>query len=160
MEIWKPVIGYDGLYEVSDIGRVRNIKTAGIKRATINKHDNRPFMLLWRRNKAKAVRVHRLVLFAFIGKPPEGYECCHSDGDPTNNRLSNLRWDTPSANQRDRVKHGTSNRGEQCGTHKLTMKQVIDIRKSSEKQKLLSKKYGVTQGTISRIKSRGRWAHL
>jgi len=52
-------------------------------------------------------RVHRLVLEAFIGPAPKGTICCHNDGDPTNNRLENLRWDTHSSNTRDAIRHGT-----------------------------------------------------
>lgn len=50
--------------------------------------------------------IHRLVLFAFVGEPEVGMECCHNDGDPANNALTNLRWDTPSANSYDTVRHG------------------------------------------------------
>lgn len=52
-------------------------------------------------------RVHRLVLEAFIGPCPDGMVGCHTDGDPLNNRLDNLRWDTPSNNNRDKRAHGT-----------------------------------------------------
>lgn len=51
--------------------------------------------------------VHRLVLEAFVGPCPEGMEGCHGDGDPTNNSLGNLRWDTATSNQLDKVRHGT-----------------------------------------------------
>ena len=114
MEKWKNVVGFEGVYEVSNAGRVRTMKTGHIKKLTISKSDGRPFLLLWKDNIYKVSRVGRLVLFAFRGPPPSGHECCHNDGDPQNNRLSNLRWDTAAANQRDRVKHGTSNRGERC----------------------------------------------
>ena len=160
MEHWKPVVGFEGRYEVSDLGRVRNTRTHRLKTATIAKGDKRPFMLLWSGNKAKAVRIHRLVLFAFVGKPPKGHECCHNDGDPSNNRLSNLRWDTASANQMDRVKHGTSNRGEQCAAAKLTAKQVLAIRDDPRKQDEIAADYGILQNHVSRIKNRVRWGHL
>lgn len=55
----------------------------------------------------KVVYVHRLVLIAFVGPPPDGMEVCHNDGDPTNNVLSNLRWDTRTGNMRDAVDHRT-----------------------------------------------------
>src|SRR5690606_27256834 len=51
--------------------------------------------------------VHRLVLIAFVGAPPAGFEGCHNDGDRLNNSLENLRWDTHSANMQDTVTHGT-----------------------------------------------------
>lgn len=57
--------------------------------------------------RCKRYLIHRLVLSAFVGPCPDGMEGCHSDGNPKNNALENLRWDTPSANARDRVRHGT-----------------------------------------------------
>lgn len=63
---------------------------------------------------------HRLVLQAFRGPCPEGQECLHIDGDPGNNRLSNLRWGTPKENGEDMVRHGVSPRGERHGLAKLT----------------------------------------
>jgi hypothetical protein len=50
-------------------------------------------------------QVHRLVLEAFVGPCPDGMECCHEDGDSTNNRVDNLRWDTHEANVRERLEH-------------------------------------------------------
>lgn len=55
--------------------------------------------------------VHRLILEAFSGPCPQGFEACHCDGQVTNNAISNLRWDTRSSNALDRHLHGTSNRG-------------------------------------------------
>ena len=52
------------------------------------------------------VLVHHLVLRAFVGPRPDGTECCHEDGDPTNNAVANLRWDTPEGNWADRKRHG------------------------------------------------------
>lgn len=160
METWKPIVGYEGLYEVSDLGRVRGMLRGGIKRPTTNKRHNRPFILLWRNDKAKAVSIHRLVLLAFVGKPPRKHEACHNDGNPFNNRLSNLRWDTPAANQADRVKHGTSNRGERCASSKLTEQQVLEIRADPRQQKDIAAAYGIQQNTVSRIKNRIRWSWL
>lgn len=102
--------------------------------------------------------VHRLVLEAFCG-PKEGMYACHNNGNPADNRLENLRWDTPSGNQADKVIHGTDSRGDK-GSKKLTSDDVRAIRLSSEKQQVLADKYGVTQVMISRIKLRTVWRHL
>ncbi len=56
--------------------------------------------------RKRNAKVHILVLEAFVGPRPLGLEGCHDDGDPANNRLTNLRWDTPSSNAVDRVRHG------------------------------------------------------
>jgi hypothetical protein len=160
MENWKPVVGYEGLYEVSDSGRLRNTRTGHEKAYTINRRENRPFVGLWRNNRIKIFKPHTLVMTAFVGSRPQGMECCHNDGNPWNNRLENLRWDTPRNNQLDRIKHGTSNRGERCAAAKLTEAQVLAIRADTRKQKAIAAEYGVRDNTISRIKSGKRWGHL
>ena len=159
MEKWLPVIGYEELYEVSDHGTVRNKRTLKVKAYTLNKEQSRPFMGLWRGNRIKIFKPHTLVLTAFVGPRPQGLECCHNDGNPWNNHIDNLRWDTPQNNQRDRAKHGTSNRGERCAAAKLTEQQVAAIRADSRLQREIAADYGVRENTISRIKSGKRWAH-
>lgn len=119
-ERWLPVVGFEDLYEVSDHGQVRSLP-----RRARNRYSSwirpsqiiRPYSLrqghrvvnLVPHEGVKHIRkacVHVLVLEAFVGPRPEGYDGCHNDGDPTNNHLSNLRWDTRSANSYDCVKHG------------------------------------------------------
>ena len=56
---------------------------------------------------AKTKVVHKLVLMTFGGPQPEGMEACHNDGDTSNNRSDNLRWDTHQNNMRDKIEHGT-----------------------------------------------------
>jgi len=159
-ETWLPVVGYEGIYEVSDHGNVRTVKTGLLKKPTASKKDGRLSILLWQDNTCKLMKVHRLVAFAFLGDPPPKHECCHNDGNPQHNHISNLRWDTVAANQADRVKHGTSNRGEQCGTSKLTTAQVLAIRADNRLQREIALDYGVRENTISRIKSGKRWSHI
>lgn len=119
-ENWKPVTGYENFYDASDHGRVRRLPRSveikdGSTRTTAGKM-LRPFqhgrtshlaVKLMVNGERKRRPVHRLVLEAFVGPYPEGMECCHADGDPTNNHLDNLRWDTRSANSHDSVKHGS-----------------------------------------------------
>jgi hypothetical protein len=160
METWKDVVGYEGLYEVSDHGQVRSAKTKKIKQYTKHIYEKRPFMNIWRDNKQRIVRPHKLVMEAFVGPKPQGMECCHNDGDSWNNHLSNLRWDTPRNNQLDRIKHGTSNRGERHAAAKLTEAQVRAIRADARLQREIAAEYGVRENTISRIKSGKRWGHI
>jgi len=104
--------------------------------------------------------VHRLVLLAFVGPCPEGMECCHNNGNPADNRLENLRWDTKSANQKDRILHGTTNRGSNSKQAKLTEEQVLEIYKSKDKQTELAALFGVTNKAIHHIKSGKNWSWL
>ena len=112
---WRTIPGFVG-YEVSNTGLVRSIlKGKGRKNRILpgtiyyqaNGRPLRVAVTLRREGKNVVARIHRLVLLAFVGPVPPGMECCHFDGDATNNYLSNLRWDTRLNNQRDSIRHGT-----------------------------------------------------
>jgi hypothetical protein len=158
MENWNNVVDFEEIYEVSNFGNIRSKKTKQLKKITFDAH-NRPYLGLWKNNKQKIVRPHKLVLEAFVGKAPKGMECCHNDGNQQNNRLENLRWDTHKSNIHDRIKHGTSNRGERCGNSKLTLEQVRAIRKDDRLQRLIASDYGIVESMVSRIKNGIRWQH-
>ena len=103
---------------------------------------------------------HHLVLEAFVGLRPKGYYGCHNNGNSRDNKASNLRWDSPKNNQADRVKHGTSNRGEGAWQTHLTEGDVKNIRKELNKGVkgvILSKRYNVSTNCISRIKKYRTW---
>ncbi|ERG63471.1 hypothetical protein L332_03560 [Agrococcus pavilionensis RW1] len=117
-ENWLPVVGYEGWYEVSDLGRVRSVSRevrTGVGTRHMQGRVLRPFtradgrysVTLSRDDERRTRLVHRMVLEAFVGPQPTGAECCHHDGDPTNNRLTNLRWDTHTGNEADKRRHGT-----------------------------------------------------
>lgn len=123
MEQWLPVVGYEGLYSVSDEGRVRSEPRwntwltrwgtrgrrylPGCVLQLMYDRQGYPKCSLGRDGAERQVHVHTLVLTAFIGPCPSGMEACHKENDPANVRLDNLRWDTHSNNLRDRVRHGT-----------------------------------------------------
>lgn len=120
-ERWIPVVGFEGAYEVSDRGRVRSIprivlRTDGrflrrqkqyrVLKTPPAGSGGYPEVHLGYNGRERVVTVHTLVLEAFAGPRPPHADACHADGDPTNNHLENLRWDTQSANGKDRVRHG------------------------------------------------------
>lgn len=117
-EQWLPVVGYEGLYEVSDHGRVRSLErqvpngegTVRTVRSRILKSGNtsagRPLVQLWKDGKGTGKHPYWLVLEAFVGPRPEGMQACHWDDNPHNNKLENLRWGTPSENWMDMVRNG------------------------------------------------------
>jgi len=107
-EIWKPVVGYEGLYEVSSLGRIRslprNTTHGGIMKPYRSPHNGYMYVALTKCGDRKTKRVHKLVLMAFDPRPTgayydKNYTINHIDGDKTNNMLSNLEWCTQSENQ-------------------------------------------------------------
>ncbi len=108
--------------------------------------------------------VHRLVLLAFVGPCPVGMEACHGNGNRGDNSLLNLRWDTKKANQADRVKHGTDNRGENNQRAKLTAAQVLEIRAlwatGNYTFAQLANQFGVLIPAIWSIIQRRTWKHI
>jgi hypothetical protein len=116
-ELWRPIPGYEGAYEVSDHGRVRSLDRevyAGRGRTrksvgrVLSAHfgDHYVKVRLKLHGSGRTWNVHTLVALAFIGPKPEGMEVCHGNGDAHDNRAANLRYDTHSANGRDRTLHG------------------------------------------------------
>lgn len=119
-ERWLPIAGFEGFYEVSDLGRVRSLArvvTAMRDRelTTWNLQSRvlaaRPAPLhmavtLSREGVHTHCRVHLLVLKTFIGPRPEGKWGLHWDDDPKHNQLPNLYWGTPPENMHDRVRNG------------------------------------------------------
>jgi len=106
--------------------------------------------------------VHRLVLRAFVGECPNGYQCRHLDGNKLNNNLSNLTWGTRRENQLDRLLKGNDNRGEKHGMNKLTKTQVRKIRKLLGKKyhKEIADVFNVHKSTISSIALKRTWGWL
>ena len=117
-EVWKPIAGYEGLYEVSNQGRVRSLdrvvtsssgQVYARKGRTLKVSPGNvgyPVVGLSRAGVVKNRLVHRLVLETFVGPPEEGLEACHNNGVKTDNRLSNLRWGTSAENTEDIRRHG------------------------------------------------------
>jgi len=111
----------------------------------------------------KQEKVHRLVLAAFVGECPDGMIACHNNGDHSDNRLDNLRWDTPKANEADKLIHGTHNMGERCGTSKMKLADVVcalERYRNGEPSKSIAKDYGVTANHIARLARGERWPEL
>lgn len=163
-EVWLPVPleQYADIYEVSDLGRVRRSKDSTIKKFSVGYALKPRVNVSGHRRVAlqpgfKNMMVHRLVLGAFVGPCPEGMEGCHNDGDPSNNALSNLRWDTRSANQLDRTDGWKNHRGEKNGRARLTAEDVRKIRADPRKAEAVAPEYGVHSSTIRNARRGTTW---
>lgn len=167
-EEWRAVRGHEGQYEVSDQGRVRSLdRIVTGKDGKSQPRGGRVLKCGTTKNGYQSVTVagrwlyvHRLVLEAFAGPCPPRHEACHGNGVKSDNRFANLRWDSRPQNNADRVRHNGGNRGERCGTAKLTKEQALEILASSERCCDLAKRFGVRHTTISRIRNGHRWSHL
>jgi hypothetical protein len=143
MEVWKLVPGYDGKYEVSDHGRVRN-RTKELARAIMR--SGHLTVHLGRQTHY----VHRLVLFAFVGVPPantQRIEARHLDGNPANNSLANLTWGTVVENRADRRRLGEK--------AKLSYPEMLNLRQDLRGGMLLkdvAMKYGVDRHTAAKYR--------
>lgn len=110
-ERWAPIPGYERTYRVSTLGRVYSVprpRTPGGLLAWSPDRRGYPRVTLVQDGRQKKIRVHLLVMRAFVGEAPAGMEVCHNDGDSGNPALANLRYDTHQANAVDAVRHGAN----------------------------------------------------
>jgi predicted XRE-type DNA-binding protein len=155
-EIWKPVIGYEEKYEVSNFGQVKNL-FKGILVSPSTSSGYRMVMLFKKGYKFKNKRIANLVLEAFVGPRPVGMQCCHGSRGALDDSLDNLSWDTPSNNiVRDRIRDGTFIHGEDVYNTKLTNDNVREIRRllttNEFYQVEIAKMFGVHPSRIADIK--------
>ena len=170
-EIWKDVIGYEGLYQVSSLGRV--MRLAGGQGATPGRilkpgRVSKGYLMvsLYRDGKRTDRYIHRLVAKAFLGDAPPGCEVNHRNGNKTDNRVENLEWVTHAENLNHA--HDTLGkeipRGEAHGNARLIRQQVIEIRKLAAtgelSQRELGEMFGVSKRLIWAIVHRKAWQHV
>ena len=163
-EVWRPVVGWEGLYEVSSLGRVKCLPRKWVPTARLLKivhyPDKYPQVGLCSPKRTLTRMVHQLVAEAFLGPCPLGMEVCHNDGSRSNNRLDNLRYDTRKNNHADKRQHGTLLTGSLAPQAKLTTEQVLAIRASDLPPAQLAVQYAVTPSNITAIIKRKSWRHI
>jgi hypothetical protein len=165
-------MGYEGLYEISDTGKVYSLLfTNGQVK---NKKRVPPLLLkahktfcnyyivgLSKNGRAKSRTVHSLVLETFVGPRPKGHAGAHVDGNKENNHLSNLKWVSYKENEGHKKAHGTYLYGVKHHGAKLNDEKVRYILDNKNiDRKILSKKYGVDKTLITRIRKGLAWKHL
>ena len=165
-EHWLPVPGYEGLYEVSDQGRVRGLRNwhgnpeghvlspapnhKGYVSVTLRDHAGR----------GRTRYIHTLVLLTFRGPCPVDQLALHGPAGVSDNSLSNLRYGTSAQNAADKIRDGTRQNGERHGNAKLTWDIIRDIRArvaAGEPQKNLAQEYDVTSSSVSLIVNKKNW---
>lgn len=155
---WRPIPGFVG-YRITEYGGLlrhgRIIATRSTSKGYLVAHV--------RRNDGRILtrKIHCLVLEAFVGPCPAGHECGHTDGNPSNNHVSNLRWVTPRQNMLDRIRHGHGSVPPTSA--KLSEVEVRRIRESygaNCRLKELSQTYGVSISSIWRVVHRAIWRNI
>ena len=181
-EEWRPVVGFEGRYEVSDMGNVRSLRCGGGPLGGNGNPRKKPFpkkqylmnaegewakgywaVGLCKDDHMVPYRVHKLVLEAFIGPCPPGCEASHKDGNSFHCRLANLTWETSWENHQRRREHGTSRVGP-AKLAKLTPAIVLEARRRRHNHgvtyTILARDYGVTPSGIREAVVGRNWAHV
>lgn len=172
-EEWKWIDGFEGIYEISTLGRIfshigaRNPKNQfrpGFRNPQIISHG---YKMVWLYKSGKRIHrlVHQLVCEAFIGARHPNTVVNHKNGVKHDNRLSNLEYCSYSDNVRHAIKNGLQimKKGSECWSAKLDdgkIEEILSLLNSGYSQKEVAKKYGVYPSVISRIKSGLAWKHL
>lgn len=172
MEKWKDIPGWEGLYTVSTYGRVRSYdRIVGAAHNSTALRKGRILTPVKLSNKylgvtladeqvRKQIMIHNLVLLTFRGPKPKGHHARHLDCNSSNNKLSNLKYGTPTTNALDSIRNGKTARGIKHGMAKLTESQVVAIRSSSADREYLGEKYGIHPGHVYHVQNRNVWKHI
>lgn len=174
-EIWKDIEGYEGLYQVSNNGKVRSIDRTKLHwvggKSNVHGRELKPYVnsngykqiVLSIEGKTKSIIVHRLVSQSFIKNPKNKPQVNHIDGDKLNNCVSNLELVSAKDNMLHAYKIGLRNKGGKHHWSKLTEPNVLLIRKK-HKQKIsnvqLANEFSVSPACISAIINRYSWNHI
>jgi hypothetical protein len=163
-----PVPGYPGYFasQSGDVWSCRVFRGSSALRRLVASMDGQSKYLTVKlcTTNRKNVGIHRAVLLAHVGLPPAGKAlACHCNGCKTDNRLSNLRWDSVKANAHDMLKHGTQKVGESAARAKLSETQVYEcarLKSEGVAQCEMARRFGVSVTTISDIFVGRTWRHL
>ena len=156
-EVWRDVVGYEGLYVVSNLGNVRSLPKRARHREELEmtkRVGSGGYLYVHLRKSGKGNRrlVHRLVAEAFIENNLNKPQVNHIDGNKLNNVVENLEWVTPSENQLHayRVLNRTRKRDHspRPTKRKFTKEQILEIRSSSKSQSELAREYETAQNVI------------
>jgi len=169
-EEWRVIKDFPD-YAVSNLGRVKRVNDNGNNRfagSIIKARKNKRgylYLTLYCGDKKKSLKVHRLVLEAFVGPCPTGAEGNHEDNNSVNNQSTNLTWKNHSENMLNSFRSGSkeSLKGSKHGGAKLTEQNVLKIREllsSGKLQKEIAEQFNVHVNTIGRIKNKLNWGHV
>ncbi len=163
-EQWKAIAGYGDDYEVSDLGRIKSLKRGKLRMLKQNANSAGYLVVrLCSKNKCPSYYVHLLVAKAFLGSRPKGHEANHKDGIKRHNNATNLEWVTPAENSAHAARMGLVARGERNHLSKLTVAQVIEMRRLhalGKTHRELGRIFETSRSNVSFIVRRETWKHV
>ena len=167
-EIFKDIEGYEGLYQISNLGRVKSFPRNGTyKKMRVLKQSKNTqgywFVNLSKNNKQKGKVIHRLIAIHFIPNPTNKPYINHKDSDRGNYAISNLEWVTGSENIKHCYRQGNrTQKGENNNHSKLNPADIKKIRELSKTQSgvLISSLFNISVATVSQIKNQKTWRHI
>lgn len=161
MEKWKDIQGFEGLYQVSDLGRVKSLRSNKVLKECFDAQLY-PFVNLYGIRK-RVARIHRLVAESFLPADHFRNEVNHKDGNKSNNRVINLEWSTRLENQRHAKSNGLNAIGEKHGNSKLNESIVIRMRRMKKdglSYRNISEALNIPVSTIKQVVLRINWRHV
>jgi len=166
-EIWKNIAGFEGLYQVSNLGNVKRLISERVfeERLIGRSIDRYGYVkrVLSKDGKNNCFTEHRLVALAFIDNPFSKPQVNHKNGIKTDNRVENLEWCTNQENTKHAIETGLiDQKGIKHHKCKLTEEQVLEIRKIgfTQTRTSLSKKYGISRTNVLGIIRGKFWKHI
>jgi DNA-binding NarL/FixJ family response regulator len=160
-EIWKDVPGWEGIYQISNLSRIRCIRVTYFEgddfgdciRVTLSDNERK-----------ERHPIHRLVAQAFIGIPAENLVVNHKDGNKRNNRVDNLEWVTQSENMKHALRTGLKKilRGEEINKKLTTANviQILELIKNGISNMDIATQFNVSHTMISQIRNNHVWKHI
>lgn len=175
-EVWKDIKGFEGSYQVSNLGKVRSldreitktnrhgdVQNFKLKGKELRFNDNGKGYLSVQLGRGNRRYVHRLVAEMFIDNPFELPTINHIDNNTKNNNVTNIEWVTQQENIQHKVRQGRQHKGERIPSTKLKEDDVREIRKllsDGVSQTKIAEMYNITQTPVSKIKRGVTWSYV
>lgn len=177
-EIWKDIAGYEGYYQISNLGRVKSLERIAItkigskqpvnERILVAGYDTAGYyrVALCKNAKSRTRKVHRLVAQAFIPNPENKKTVNHKNGIKDDNRVENLEWATYKENNDHAIDTGllikNCRKGDECSFSKLKGSDIPVLRElnNTMKHREIAKIYNVHKSTIEGVVYRRNWKHI
>jgi hypothetical protein len=165
IEIWKEALGYEGIYSISNFGRVKSFKSKKerILKPSLNGRGYLKVSLSNSNILYKTEKIHRLVAKAFIPNHGDKPQVNHKDGNKLNNNVKNLEWSTELENMTHACENKlVNNQGKNNGQSKLNDEEVREIKYGNKgmNHSEIARIYNISRTNVERIRTGKGWSHI